>query len=308
MRPVDSANWRRAERAAKASLAATCAVVAVKLAAGVASGSVSVLAEALQSGVDVLIAIGVVATIRYAALPPDEDHPYGHGKAELLMSVAQTQLVLLTAGFILFKAYQRFLDPRPVAVDVGVAAMAFAAASNALLSAYLLREAKATGSTVLRTEVLHLRSDTLAALGILTGLVAMGATGWLWLDPLAATIFTLAVVAMAARRLWELKHPLMDGALPREQIAKLRRVLDEHPEVRSYHALRTRSLGAARRVELHVQLDDGLSFVEAHERAEEIEDALSQALGGAVVEVHYEPFAAEAAHQRERHGPAGEGR
>lgn len=298
---MEPQNWRRAERAAQVSLVATCVVVALKLAAGLLTGSVSVLAEALQSGVDVLIAIGVVATVRYAARPPDEDHPYGHGKAELLMSVAQVQLILLTAGFILLKAYQRFRAPEPISVDLGIGAMAFAAVSNTVISRYLLRTAHETGSTVLRSEVLHLRSDTFASVGILVGLGAVKLTGWLWLDPVVAALFTLMVVVIAAKQLWDLKHPLMDGALPREQIVKLQQVLDAHPEVRGYHALRTRTLGATRRVELHVMLDDDLSFVAAHDLAEEIEDALSEALGDAVVEVHYEPYAAELAHQREAH-------
>lgn len=294
-------HWRRAERAAQVSLVATCVVVALKLGAGVMTGSVSVLAEALQSGVDVLIAAGVVLTVRYAARPPDEDHPYGHGKAELLMSVAQVQLILLTAGFILLKAYQRFWSPQPISVDLGIGAMAFAAVSNTVISGYLLRTARETGSTVLRSEVLHLRSDTFASIGILVGLGAVKLTGWLWLDPVVAAVFTLIVVAMAAKQLWDLKHPLMDGSLPREQIEALQDVLDAHPQVRGYHALRTRTLGAARRVELHVMLDDDLSFVAAHELAEEIEDALSAALGGALVDVHYEPHAAEMAHQRAAH-------
>lgn len=293
---------RLAKSAALLSLVATSCNVAFKLAAGLISGSVSVLAEGLQSFIDILVAFGVLQTVRLAALPPDEEHPYGHGKAELLMSAVQMVLVLGTAAFIIYQAYRRLLAPQPIQADIGVAAMAFSAIVNTVVSWRLAKVADATGSTVLRSEMLHLRSDTISSLGIFCGLIAVWATGWTQLDPIMAAGLTLFVIYSAIRQLGSLIHPLMDGALPAEEIASIDQALRSHEGVLGYHNLRTRMVGSLRTVDIHVLLDDRLTFVGAHDLAEQVEDELSAALGGAMVNVHYEPYEAEMEHRATVHG------
>lgn len=294
-----------AGRAATVSLVATTVVVAVKIAGAVASGSVSVLAEGLQSTVDVLVAFAVLQTVRVAALPPDEEHPYGHGKAELLVSALQMVLILATAGFMLSQAVERLRAPTPVAVDWGLAALGYAVASNLVVGRYVSRTADRTGSAALRSEAVHLRGDTLTSLGIFVGLLAVGVTGWPILDPIVAIAFIAVVMLYALRGVGQLVHPLMDGSLPEAERLRIEEALRAHPHVRGYHRLRTRSVGSRRFVELHVTLDDDLTFIEAHDLAEHVEDALRKALGGAEVAVHYEPHAHEEEHQRREHGGLG---
>lgn len=291
-----------AQRAATVSLVTTVVVVTVKLAAAAVSGSIAVLAEGLQSTLDVALSAAALWAVRVSAKPPDEDHPYGHGKAELLLSAGQMVLVVLTAGVIAWQAALRIHDPKPIQPDWGLAAMAFAVVANGSVVAYLRGKARETGSAALAGEAEHLRGDILASLGVLLGLAAVKATGWAVLDPIVALVFTALGAGFAIRQLRRVLHPLMDGALPAEELAKITAVLDAHPEARGSHNVRTRNAGPMRIVTLHVLLDDDLTFVRAHDIAEQIEDELSRALGGALVTVHYEPYEAETAHRAEAHG------
>lgn len=297
---TDSAH--RASLAATTSLVVTSFVVAAKLYAAYRTGSVSVLAEALQSLADVAIASGVLAAVRIAAKPPDDDHPYGHGKAELLMSALQMVLLIGVSGFIISKAIDRFSKPQGVEAEIGLYVMGGAAVVNLIMATWIARVAKETNSHALEGEVMHLRSDAIAAAGVMVGLLAVQLTGLIWLDPLVAIGFTLVVVVGAVKTLQKLTHPLMDGALSPDELARVTALLHADPRVRDFHQLRTRTSGSVRHVDLHVLMDDDLSFVDAHELAEEIEEQIRQALGGAWVNVHYEPYEAEKRHRREKHG------
>lgn len=292
---------RQAIRAATLSLVATAVVVTVKLIGAWQSNAVSVWAEALQSSIDILVTALMLWSIRIAARPPDREHPYGHGKAEVLIAAVQGLLILTTAGWIVIKAYGRLLSPAEIAWGWGAGAMAYSAVSNVAMGAYLGRVARATDSEAIKSEVLHLRSDTLASLGVLGGMALVGLTGQAWLDPVFGTILMLAVIVQAFFHLRETTHSLMEGALPPEENARLEDVLLTHPEVRGYHELRTRRVGSLRVVEVHVMLDDALTFVAAHDLAEQIESELSRCLGGARVVIHYEPYEAEMAHREREH-------
>ncbi len=279
----------------------TTVVVGIKLYGAYRSGSISVLAEGLQSTVDILMSLLAYAAVSYSAKPPDETHAYGHGKAELLSSAVQMIFVLGSAVFILFQAYLRFVSPQPIAWDWGLATMSVALVINLALMGFVRQRAKQTGSPALHSEALHLRSDMIASVGVLVGVGLVAVTGQNRLDPIAAAVFTMVAMVAAVRQLVSVVHPLMDGALPVEEIAKVEEVLDSHAEVRGYHNVRTRMAGNLRHLELHVMLDDHLSFPVAHEIAEQLEAEISDALGGALVSIHYEPYEAEIAHRMREH-------
>lgn len=287
-------------RAATVSIAAVSVVVVFKLVAAYKTGAISVLAEALQSTLDVLMSGVTLWAIRKAAQPADETHPYGHGKAELLASAFQMVLITFVALLIVFQSVQRLIDPVPLQPGWGVAAMGYALLSNALVIGYLRRTLRKVNSAALAGEVEHLRSDSLASLGVLLGLLAYQATGWGRIDPLVALACTLIGAAFAIRQLLKVLHPLMDGALDPEHLKEVDRVLREHPGVFGYHKLHSRDMGNRRVVMLHVLLEDSLSFVDAHELAELLEAQLSQALGGAFVTIHYEPRHHETERLRQR--------
>ncbi|HRJ27458.1 MAG TPA: cation diffusion facilitator family transporter [Fimbriimonadaceae bacterium] len=283
------------------SLVATIVVVAFKLVAAHLSQSVSVLAEGIQSLADIMMSGLAIVALKVASRPPDEDHPYGHGKAELLASLVQVFVVLSSSLFILGMAWRRLMNPSDLQWDWGAAAMAYAVVSNLIVMRIVARAADQHRSATLRSEALHLKGDLFASTGVLLGMLLVGATGITLLDPILAAVFVIFAVWAAIKPLSKVIHSLMDGSIEREDLAELAGVLAHHPEVRGYHDLRSRWIGSLRHVELHVLLDDDLSFVAAHEIAEQIESELSQAIGGARVTIHYEPFQAELAHREQAH-------
>ncbi|MBL8066460.1 MAG: cation transporter, partial [Chthonomonadaceae bacterium] len=277
-------------------------VVAVKLVAAGLSHSIAVLAESLQSLLDIALSLASFWAIKVAAKPPDKSHPYGHGKAEVLLSAFQMILVIVTAGVIAWQAAMHLHDPSPISPGWGVGAMLFAIVTNTGVILFLRRQSRITSSPALAGEAEHLRGDTIASLGVIAGLVAYQATGIKQIDPIVAIAFTLVGTYFAVRQLGRLLHPLMDGSLPAEEISEIERVVSNHPETRGFHNVRTSQTGSLRVVGLHVLLDDHLTFVQAHEIAEDMESELSQALGGALVTIHYEPHEAEVAHRSAAHG------
>jgi len=298
---TDSRRDKVVTTAATVSLVATCVVVVVKLLAAWRSGSIAVLAEALQSLLDICISILTLWTLRVAAKPPDPEHPYGHGKAELLSSAFQMIMVVGTAAAISWQAALRLHSPRQVEADWGMAAMGFAVVVNVIVIWHLRKVGRAQSSPALIGEAEHLRGDLFASGGVLAGLLLYSISGWAIVDPIVAIVFTLTGAVFAIRHLIHVVHDLMDGALPLQDIEAIRQTLESHSEVRGFHNVITRKSGRLRIVSIHVMLDDHLTFVGAHDLAEELESSLSQTLSGAHVTIHYEPYEAEMAHRAEAH-------
>ena len=289
------------QKVALYSLCATTLVVLIKLLAAYWSGSISVLAEGLQSLVDIVIALTTLAVLRLAARPPDDSHPYGHGKAELLSGAFQMMIIIAVSVAISIAAWMRLWSPKPIETSIGMYAMAYAIISNLIMAEWVGRAAKAGSSVALRSEQIHLRTDALASLGVFVGLLLVRLTSIAILDPIVAVLCTGASLWIALTALLGLVHPLMDGALPQAELDKIKALLDRHPEVRGYHELKSRQVGGARYVDLHILLEDTLTFVRAHDIAEDIEREISIALDGAHVTIHFEPAEVELAHRAREH-------
>jgi cation diffusion facilitator family transporter len=283
------------------SLLSNLFLVVVKIGAGVLSGAVSVLAEGVQSTIDVAASALILLTVRAAAAPPDSRHPYGHGKFENMASLGQMVLIIGSAAYIFWAAWERWQDPVMPRVDLGAAALAVAIVVNLVVSAHLTRVGRETGSQALEAEATHLRSDLLSCAGVLAGLGAVRLTGEARLDPAIAAFMAVVVVVSAVRLMRDTLRPLLDERLPPAEEARVRDVLDADPRVRGYHRLRTRRAGAVRLIDVHVLLDDDLPFREAHRIAEEVESALRRVLPNVDVIIHAEPFEEELRHQQEEH-------
>jgi cation diffusion facilitator family transporter len=162
--------------------------------------------------------------------------------------------------------------------------------------------AQETGSQALAAEATHLRSDMLSCVGVLLGLIFVAFTREPRLDPFIAGIMTVIIAVTAVRLLRDAVRPLLDESLPGDEEAQVRAVLDGDPRVLGYHRLRTRRAGAHRLMDVHIQLDDDLSFRESHAISEDVESAIRHVLPNVDVIVHAEPFYEEQQHQREHHG------
>ena len=290
------------QAAARLSIYSNVFLVLIKVGAGLQSNSLSVLGEGVQSLVDILVSALIWYTVRVAATPPDSDHPWGHGKFENLTSLFQMLLVLGSIGGIWWAAWLRWQNPVMPAVDWGIAAIGVSIAVNIWMSRHMSRVARATDSAALAAEAVHLRGDLWACAGVLVGLISTHLFREPRLDPLCAAIMTLFAAYAAIHLLRDTLRPLLDETLPDAEEASIRRVLQGEPRVLDFHKLRTRQAGARRLADVHIMLDDNLSFRAAHAISEEVEDAIRAALPNTDVIVHFEPYEEEARHQREAHG------
>jgi cation diffusion facilitator family transporter len=295
----------RKTAAAGLSVLSNTLLVGLKFGVGFWTGSVGVLAEAVHSLADLMAAGIAFISVRVSDAPPDADHPYGHGKVEGISGLAEAALIAVGAIFIVVESLQKLISShRGATIDVGpgLIVMALSAVVNTVLSAHLIRTARATDSLALEADARHLRSDVFSSLGVFVGLLLVRLTGRGLFDPLTGLVVSLLIVRTAWKLMQEALHPLMDARLPNEEEAAIRGVLDEDPRVLGYHKLRTRKSGSQRHADVHVQVNDHCTLVEAHDLTEELEDRIREALPAIYINIHTEPYEAEMRHQREAHG------
>lgn len=301
---VSTFKFAAQQQAARLSLGANVFLVLIKVGAGLQSRSLSVLAEGVQSLLDIFASAMILWVIRAAAAPPDEEHPYGHGKFENLMALVQMTTVLGSIGGIWYAAWVRFQNPVMPQVDWGVAAITVSIGVNLWVSARIFRVAKETDSQALRAEGVHLRGDLWSCAGVLLGLIATRIFQNARLDPIFAAVMTVFAMTSALHLLRDTLRPLLDESLPGEEEREIRAVLEADSRVLGFHKLRTRQAGSAKLADVHILLDDHLSFRAAHDIGEQVEDEIRRVLPNLDVMVHTEPFEAETQHQREVHGGA----
>jgi len=284
--------------AARLSLFSNTFLVLIKITAGILSGSLSVISEGVQSFLDILASAAILWTLRKANEPPDVDHPWGHGKLENLVSLVQIVLILVGAGAILLAAWQRLGNLHLPRFDWGIAALSVSLLVDWGVSHRVALVARKNNSAALHAEAVHLRSDMYSCAGVLGGLALAWITRWPWLDPAIAALMALVIIASATKLIRDTVRPLMDEKLPPEEEAAIRKVLDADQRVLNYHRLRTRRAGSLRHMDVHILLDDALSFSQSHAIAEDVEKSIRDALPGTDVIVHAEPYQEEMRHQK----------
>jgi cation diffusion facilitator family transporter len=243
----------------------------------------------------------ILWTVQRAASPPDDDHPYGHGKMESLASLIQIILICGSASYILVAAWNRLQAPAMPRIDWGVGALSLAIVVDFFVSRHLKIVARETGSQAIAAEAVHLQSDMISCAGVLLGLGAVWLTREPRLDPLIAGLMAFVVIGSSLKLARETVRPLLDEKLPGDEEAQIIAVLDADPRVLSYHRLRTRQAGSHRLMDVHLLLDDNLSFRQSHAIVEEVEDAIRRILPNLDIIVHAEPFEEEMRHQQEEH-------
>jgi len=280
--------------AARLSIFSNAFLVLFKLAAGLVTGSVSVLSEAVHSAVDLLASGIAFFSVRASEVPADERHPYGHGKIENVSGVIEGMLIFGASGLILSHALQKFREPEPISYQgLAIAVMAISGGLNWGVSRYLFRVARETESVALEADAHHLNVDVLTSFGVFVGLVIGALTGWTFLDPLIALGIALFILSVAWKLTREAGAPLLDHRLPDSEIRRIQDILDADARVLGYHKVRARRSGATRHVDLHLQLDPEMNLMEAHRVAEEVEDQIRDAFPAVHVITHVEPATEE---------------
>jgi len=255
------------------------------------TGSVGLLSDALESFVNLAAALFTLLVLTIAARPPDEAHAFGYSKAEYFASGFEGTLILVAAALIALAAGQRLLDPQPLdRVGLGLAASAVAAALNLAVARVLLAASRRHRSIALEADARHLLTDVWTSAGVIAGVAAVAASGWLWLDPLLALAVAANITWWGVRLLRRSVLGLMDRALPAAERAAIERVLDEFRDTGvAFHAVRTREAAGRSFVSMHVLVPGGWTVQRGHEVVEEIEARIRGAVPGAAVFTHLEP-------------------
>ena len=291
--PAAAPHASAAVRASRVSLAVGAALLLVKGAAWWRTGSVALLADALESIVNVAAAAAATLAVSVARRPPDERHPFGHTKVEYLSAVLEGTLVLVAAAGIVQQSWQRLMRPEaPRALATGLALAGAAAAANAGLALYLRRAGRQGRSPALRASEAHLWGDVLTTAAVVAGLLAASATGWWRLDPLMGLLVCVNVVRLGVLVMRDSVGGLIDEALPAAEVERVAAIVRrEMGGALQFHDLRTRRAGPRRFVELHLVVPGTMRVDRAHAICDRIEEAIGRELPGTVAVVHVEPEA-----------------
>jgi cation diffusion facilitator family transporter len=272
------------------SIAAAIITIALKAIAYLLTGSVGLLSDALESFVNLVGALMALAMLTIAARPADEDHAYGHSKAEYFSSGVEGTLILIAAGSIVVAAIPRFITPKPLEqIGLGLGVSIAASLVNLFVAIVLLRASKHYDSVTLEANAQHLMTDVWTSAGVIVGVGAVALTGWERLDPIVAFLVAGNIVWSGVRIVRKSALGLMDTALPVEEQNTLRRVLE--PYIQNgvqYHALRTRQSGARQFVSVHVLVPGIWTVQRGHRLLESIEADICRALPSVTVFTHLE--------------------
>jgi len=301
---TNGAQGSRKQRAAWLSIVSNTTLIALKIVAGILTGSVAIITEAVHSSIDLVASIVAFFSVRKAHEPADDSHPYGHEKVENLAAQFEGVLIVLGAAVIIFEAARKLSgEPSVEKLGVGIAVIGFSMVANFFVSTYLYRQASATDSPALAGDAAHLRTDAITSMGVLVALVLVSITGVDELDPIAALVVAVAIVFSGVRLVSRSSRVLVDEVLPEQEMLAVQEAIQGFgaPELIGFHKVRARRGGSRRYVDLHVQFRRGTSLERAHDVSHQLQSAIRDRLGGADVLIHLEPEDAADA-------PAGDGR
>ncbi|MEB3165977.1 MAG: cation diffusion facilitator family transporter [Cyanobacteriota bacterium] len=274
------------------SLAAAVATILLKTWAWRLTGSVGLLSDAMESGVNLVAALGAFWALSLAAKPADRSHHYGHFKAEYFSSGLESVLIVMAAIAIIHAAIGRLQTPQPLEqLGIGLAVSLLATALNGLVAWVLLNGARRFHSISLRADAHHLLTDVWTSIGVVAGIGLVKLTGWTVLDPLIAIGVALNIILTGWTLFRETASGLLDRSLPDEEQNRLEQLLASRAteEIR-FHALRTRVAGSRRFVSLHVLVPGRWSVQQGHDLCEALEKEIAETLTRTHVLTHLEPI------------------
>jgi cation diffusion facilitator family transporter len=279
------------KRYAWLSIAAALATIVLKGWAWWITGSVGLLSDALESFVNLAGALMALAMLSLAAMPPDDNHAHGHGKAEYFSSAFDGLLIVIAAIGIAYAAIDRLLNPKPLeAVAIGLAVSAIASIINLATSRTLMTVGKKYRSITLEADAHHLMTDVWTSAGVIVGVALVWLTGWLWLDPVIALLVAVNIVWTGWQLLQRSAAGLMDASIPDVELQAIERILDHYrSQGLAFHALRTRQAGTRAFISLHVLVPGDWTVQHGHDWSERIEADIRQSIPNAHITTHLEP-------------------
>ncbi len=274
---------------ARLSVISNSFLILLKVFAGILSGSVSIISEAIHSSMDLLASIIAFFAVKVSDTPSDEKHNYGHGKIENVSGVIEGLLIFVAAGWIIFEAVNKMVDIQPIeSLGIGSLVMVISALVNIWVSRKLYKTAKETHSVALEADALHLKTDVYTSLGVAIGLLLIWITKLHWLDPIIAIMVALLIIRESFALLKKAFFPLLDVAWDQDELDKLKEIfitLDV-----SNHDVKTRKAGNYRFIDFHIEMPPEVPFAQVHDFCSLIETEIHRSFENVQITIHAEPF------------------
>ncbi|MDR3630273.1 MAG: cation diffusion facilitator family transporter [Desulfocapsaceae bacterium] len=270
------------------SILSNISLIIMKVGAGIMSGSVSILSEAIHSSMDLMASMVAYYSVKVSDLPADDEHPYGHGKFENVSGVIEALLIIVAAVWIIVEAAQKiFKDMEIQSLEISIGVMLISSLMNYYVSGRLYRVAKETGSVAIEADALHLRTDVYTSAGVAAGLALIWLTGKRIFDPIAAILVALYILKEAYILLRKAFLPLLDISWDPQEISRLEGIIAESGV--KFHGLKTRRSGNYRFVEFHIEMPQKMPLAEVHEICDKLEAAVGREFDQTDVSIHPEP-------------------
>lgn len=285
-------NFDRRLKVALISIISNSILIIIKVVAGIVSGSVSIISEAIHSGMDLVASLVAFFSVRTSAKPADKKHPYGHGKIENISGLIEGVLIFIAAAMIIYEAIKKIFEPAEIEqANIAMAVMFISAFTNFFVSKKLYKVAKEEDSMALEADALHLKTDVYTALGVGVGILLIKLTGLVILDSIVAILVGLMIIKEA----WELcKNALdylLDAKLSDEEEAEIIKILNAHShDFIDYHKLKTRKSGNKKHIDFHITVPQNLTVKETHDIIGSLKKDMNEALHNTRVNVHVDPY------------------
>ena len=278
--------------AAGLSITSNTLIIITKIIAGMISGSISIISEAIHSFSDFLASILTFFAVTRSAEPADKEHPFGHGKYEDMSGFIEGGLIIFAGLYIIYESSSKLISGYTMEADsmLGIYVMAFAVLANFLVSRYLFYVAKKSDSVSLRADAEHLQTDIFSSLGVLAGLVLIKLTGYTILDPIIAIIVAVIILKAGFLISKETLNNLLDGSISTEDIKKIETVLKNNPIIKSYKNIKGRKSGQYKEIELTILFNPDMKISCCHNICDQIENDIKSELGNVTTTIHAEPM------------------
>lgn len=277
------------KRATYASVATAFILIIVKIYAWIITGSVSILASLIDSLMDAGASLVNLLAVRYSLMPADDEHRFGHGKAESIAALAQATFIAGSGVFLLLEAGDRLVNPQPLeSIGIGITVMLISIVITLFLVGFQHYVIRHTNSGAIKADSLHYKTDLLTNAAIILALV-MNYYGWAGSDPIFAVAIGAFILYSAWKIGFEAFHQLMDHELPLEQRELIQTLIKKHQQVLGFHDLRTRQSGRTEMIQLHLELAGDLPLTKAHAIADSVEADIKQHFPNADIVIHQDP-------------------
>ena len=279
-------------KAASLSIISNGLIILFKLIAGIITGSMCIISEAIHSLSDFLASVLTLFAVKRSSEPADKDHPFGHGKYEDISGFFEGVLILLASFYIIWESCKKIITHGTLEFNStpGIVVMLIAIAANLLVSSYLFAVAKKTDSVALKADAQHLSTDVYSSLGVLIGLILIKITGITLLDPLIAILVALIILKTGISIIKETLNDLLDRTLPDDDIKIIENIINDCKNIYGFKNLKSRKSGSTRDIDITLLCEESMSIKECHEICDVLEAKIQEVLPNTLITIHCEPY------------------